>query len=84
MIRRNEVSSLLPQNLRAPNRPRKGWQTFNVGSTRKMERVEADRNNVHQHRPRQQRAGDATTEQKEGYSLNHHQDRTKDHAGAGP
>ena len=30
-----------------------------------MQRVEADRNNVHQHRPRQQCAGDAATEQKE-------------------
>ena len=45
-----------------------------------MERVKADRNNVHQHRPRQQRTGYAATEQKEGYPLNHHQHRTKDHA----
>jgi hypothetical protein len=45
-----------------------------------MQRVEADRNNVHQHCPHQQCAGDAATEQKEGHSLNHHQDRTKDYS----
>ena len=45
-----------------------------------MQREEAERDEVHQHRRSQERLRNALTDQEKGHSLNHDQDRAKDDA----
>src|SRR5450631_3528476 len=51
-----------------------------AGSACEMQRVDTDRDKVHQHSRSQERARNALTDQEEGHSLNHHQDRANDYA----